>query len=81
MAWIKRNLYFVIGAAAAVLLLGLAAYYCYSKWSLNNENLEKLEAAYADWERIIQLNPSPGNQKNDNIKLARDQQKEVRAEI
>jgi hypothetical protein len=81
MAWIKRNLYFVIGAAVAVLLLGLAAYYCYSKWELNNENLGKLEAAYADWERIINLNPSPGNQKNDNIKLARAQQKEVHAEI
>lgn len=81
MSWIKRNLYFLIGGVTAALLLGLAGFYFYSKWSLNNENLEKLEAAYADWERISNLSPNPGNEKVDNIKLAREQQREVRTEF
>ena len=39
MDWIKRNLYFVIGSLAALVLMGLAGYYLYSKWQLNNEVL------------------------------------------
>lgn len=71
----------MVGGSIAVILLGLAGFYCYSKWSLNNESLEKLDAAYADWERISNLSPNPGNEKVNNIQLAREQQKEVRAII
>jgi hypothetical protein len=67
----------MIGGVIAVVLLGVAGYYCYSKWSLDKESLGKLDAAYADWERISNLNPNPGNDKVDNIKLAREQQQEV----
>ena len=81
MSWIKRNLYFIVGGSIAIILLGLAGFYCYSKWSLNNESLEKLDAAYADWERISNLSPNPGNEKVNNIQLAREQQKDVRGII
>jgi hypothetical protein len=81
MSWIKRNLYFLIGGIVAVALLGVAGFYFYSKWSLKNESQEKLDAAYADWERISNLNPSPGNDKVNNIQLARDQRAEVNKTI
>lgn len=81
MSWIKRNLYFVAGGVIAVVLLGLAGYYFYSKWSLDKQSLVKLEEAYTDLERISTLNPNPGNPKVDNIKLARQQQEQVRKEI
>jgi len=81
MSWIKRNLYFVVGGVVAVALLALAGYYFYSKWSLNTANLEKLEQAYSEWERIINSTPNPGNNKVDNVKLAREQRKEVREVI
>lgn len=81
MSWIKRNLPFVIGGVVAVALLGLAGFYFYSKWQLNNKNLEELERAYADWERITNLNPNPGNTKTNNIENARAQQARARAVI
>ena len=43
MSWIKRNLFFLVGGVVAAALLGLAGWYCYSKWQLNNENLEAHE--------------------------------------
>ena len=43
MDWIKRNLYFLIGSLVALALMGLAGWYLYSKWQLNNEFLGKLD--------------------------------------
>jgi len=37
MSWIKRNLIFVICGVAAVVLLGLAGWYLFAQWNLNNE--------------------------------------------
>lgn len=81
MSWVKRNLYFLVGGAVAVALLGVAGFYLYSKWKLNNDASGKLEAAYADWQRIINLQPGPGNDKVNNIDIAREQTKNVRAAI
>jgi len=81
MSWIKRNLFFVIGTVVAVTLLGLAGWYLYSEWNLNNENSAKLEAAYAELTRISSEQPNPGNEKTDNIKNAREFVMQVRAVI
>jgi hypothetical protein len=81
MSWIKRNLFFVIGGAVAVALLGLAGWYLYSEWNLNNENSTKLGAAYAELTRISSKPISPGNEKTDNIKNARDYAVKVREVI
>jgi hypothetical protein len=77
MSWVKRNLYFLIGGVIAAALLGLAGFYFYSKWSLNRQTLDKLSAAYDEWEKITLMKPSPGNEKTDNIKLAREQRVQV----
>ena len=81
MSWIKRNLFFVIGAAVAVVLLGLAGWYLYSEWNLNNENSSKLEAAYAELTRISSKPQNAGNEKTDNIKNAREYTAKVREVI
>ena len=81
MSWIKRNLIFVISAAVAVVLLGMAGWYLYGSWNLNNENGTKLEAAYSELTRVSNLNPNPGNSKVDNIKNAKDYQILVRQKI
>ena len=79
MDWIKRNLYFVIGSLAALVLMGLAGYYLYSKWQLNNEILGKLQEQYAKLERLNKQRPHPGSGKVDNIKAAKEQQQQLRA--
>src|SRR5262245_37504621 len=80
MSWIKRNLYFLIGGGIAVALLGIAGFYFFSKWQLNNQTLEQLDAAYKEWDGITRLNPNPGNEKVDNIKLAKEQTALVQAQ-
>ena len=81
MDWIKRNLYFLIGSLVALALMGLAGWYLYSKWQLNNEILGKLDEQYAKLKRLNKQNPHPGSGKVDNIKAAKEQQQELRAYI
>ncbi len=81
MEWIKRNLFFVIGAAVALVLLGLAGWYCYAGYSNNTAEKEKLNAGYEELKRLKGLKPSPGEGKVDNIKLAKEQDQEARAFI
>src|SRR2546422_8736908 len=81
MAWIKRNLYFLIGAFVALALMGLAGWYLYANWQLNNEVLDKLNADYAELTRLNQQNPHPGAGDTDNIKAAKEQQQQLRAFI
>jgi hypothetical protein len=82
MDWIKRNLYFVIGGAIALLLMGAAGFYLYSKWNLNGEIVKQLDEQYAELDRINKLKPHPGEPgKVDNVEIAKEQQKQLRATI
>ena len=81
MDWIKRNLYFLIGSLVAVALMGVAGWYLYSKWQLNNEILGNLDEQYAKLKRLYEQKPHPGSGPIDNIKAAREQQQELRAYI
>ena len=79
MDWIKRNLVFVIGAVIALGLLGVAGWYSWSGWSANEVQREELNKQYVELKRLTDLKPNPGDGKKvDNIKLAQEQQKEVR---
>jgi hypothetical protein len=78
MAWIKRNLFFVIGAVVALGLIGFAGFYNFSGWKHNADEAEKLRTSYEELKRLNNLNPHPGSGKVDNIKLAREYQKEIR---
>src|SRR5215468_2612638 len=79
MAWIKRNLYFLIGSLVAAALMGLAGWYLYSKYQLDTDMLGKLDAEYAELDRLNKQNPHPGKPpKTDNIQLAKDQQGQLK---
>src|ERR1051326_2970894 len=78
MAWIKRNLGFLIGTVVAVVLLGVAGWYGYSKFQLNDENYQKLEEGHAKLKEASNRNPHPGDEKVNNIQTAKDQTKQVR---
>jgi hypothetical protein len=78
MDWVKRNLYFVIGAAAAAVLMGLAGYYLYSGWQHKSDVFETLSKQYATLKDLYNLNPNPGSDKVDNINAAKAQQKQLR---
>lgn len=58
----------------ALVLLGAAGWYLYSKWDLNTTNLANLNQAYADLKALNDKNPNPGGE---NIKIAKEQKKEL----
>jgi hypothetical protein len=79
MAWIKRNLFFVIGSLVALGLMGGAGFYTWTRWQANTKAGEELNQAYEELKRLNQQNPHPGDGKRvDNIKLAKAQQEELR---
>jgi hypothetical protein len=81
MAWLKRNLFFVVGGTLAVVLLGAAAFYDLKSWQRNSTAFEKLNEIYGTLKDAANTKPSPGNDKVDNIKAARDQDAQLRAWI
>ena len=81
MDWIKRNLYFLIGSLVALALMGLAGWYLYSKWQLNNDILGKLDEQYTELKRLNGQPVHPGSDQVNNIDAAKEQQKESRAYI
>lgn len=74
MSWAKRNLYFLISAILAVVLLLAAAWYCYSSWGANNTNWDQLNGAYTQMGQL--KNPS-----DEVIQSAKDQTKQVEERI
>ncbi len=81
MAWIKRNLFFVIGGMLALGLLGVAGFYNYKGWSHNSAAVVKLNENYGTLRNLMGQKPSPGNEKVDNIKAAREQEAQIRGWI
>jgi hypothetical protein len=78
MAWIKRNLFFVIGGMLALGLLGAAGFYNYQGWSHNLAKTDQLKGIYDDLRKWTGQKPSPGNDKVDNIKAAKEQELQLR---
>jgi hypothetical protein len=78
MTWIKRNLFFFIGTALAVGLLAAAGVYGFGNWQRNETDLNALNEAYKTLRTINNENPSPGNDKVNNIQTAREQEQQLR---
>jgi hypothetical protein len=78
MSWIKRNLFFVIGSLVALILMGLAGWFLYTKWALNNQVLASLNSDYAELKSLNSANPHPGSDSVNNIKLAQEQREQLR---
>ena len=77
MAWIKRNLAFVIGGVVALGLLVAAGFYIYQSWSQNDAARQKLSETYAALDLLTKKTPSPGNDKVNNTQIAIEQQKQL----
>ena len=77
MGWIKRNLFFVIGGAVALVLLGAGGFYTYRAWSRNAQATKKLNEMYGTLQSLQMQHPAPGNAKINNTAIAEQQQKEV----
>jgi len=78
MAWIKRNLFFVIGGILAIGMLGSAGFYIYKGWSHNKAALNELNEIYNTLRELTSKKPSPGNDKINNIEAAKQQESQLR---
>jgi len=81
MAWIKRNLLFVIGGTLALGLLGAVGFYDYINWKRNTAAFDRLNEVYRTLQELINQKPSPGNDKINNIETANQQEAELRGWI
>jgi predicted negative regulator of RcsB-dependent stress response len=81
MSWAKRNLYFLIAAVVAVVLLGAAGWFCYTSWQTNNATWDQLSAAYTQVENFANENPGPGNKTVNNIQTAQDETKDANERV
>ena len=79
MAWVKRNLFFVVGGVLALGLLGGAGFYIYKAWDRNSTAFTSLNEVVGTLKGLTDQKPSPGNQKIDNTKIAKEQDAQVRA--
>ncbi|HTL55244.1 MAG TPA: Amuc_1100 family pilus-like protein [Candidatus Limnocylindrales bacterium] len=77
MSWIKRNLYFFILSIMGLVLMGLAGWFSYSKWNLNNQMLTSLNEDYDKLKSLNSQNPHPGSGQVDNVKLAKEQRDQL----
>jgi len=59
-------------------LLAAAGVYDFKNWQRNNAALDALNQAYVKLQSLYSQNPSPGNDKIDNIKAAGDQAQRLR---
>ncbi len=78
MGWVKRNLYFLVGAFVALLLMGLAGWYLFTKFQLSNEMTGKLTEQYGILGNLNNQNPHPGSGNVNNIQTAKEQQVQLK---
>ncbi|HXR03633.1 MAG TPA: Amuc_1100 family pilus-like protein [Verrucomicrobiae bacterium] len=77
MTWIKRNLFFAIGGVLALILLGAAGFYDFTSWKRNSTALDRLTEVYNMLKELKNHQPSPGNDKINNIETAKQQEAQL----
>ncbi len=75
MAWIKRNLLFVVGLAVAVALLGFGVFYLLSAQGSADSVKAELDSKNTEFDTLVNRKPAPTE---DNIKAAKEQQARLR---
>jgi hypothetical protein len=78
MAWIKRNLFLVVGGFLAVVLLGAGAYYFWTNRQKNKAIESQLEENKDALKRLVNQDPSPNRT---NIALAKQELERARAAV
>jgi hypothetical protein len=77
MAWLKKNLVLVATGAVALLLLGVAGYFLWSKYTQEGEVTAKLAEQSTELDTLAKKKPHPGTEKINNISAAKDQDKRL----
>jgi hypothetical protein len=78
MSWIKRNLFFVIGGAVALVLMGLAGWFLYSNWNSNNQIKTEVSSKLDELNKLNKERPHPGVKEVNNVTNAEDQTRQLR---
>lgn len=81
MAWIKRNLYFLIGSLVALALMIVGGVMLFKNISDENTSADEIKSKYAELTRLSQQNPHPGEGQINNIAAAKEQTASLRASI
>lgn len=79
MGWLKKNLWVAAGGGIALILLGVASFFLWSKYQLESVVTADLATQTATLERLSKLDPHPGNDKVNNIETAKEQEKKLAA--
>lgn len=75
MEWIKRNLFFVIIGAVALVLMVLAGVFAFKKYGEDQAVQEELNRLSAEWQRLTSASVFPNQE---NIELAKKEQKRLK---
>ena len=78
MAWIKRNLIFVISAAVGVALMGVAIFFLINSMGENQDSSDKIAQAVSELKTLQSKTPSPTEE---NIVAAKDEKEKMKAFI
>jgi len=81
MDWLKKNWKLVAWIAGCLLILGGAVGFLFKQYSYAREAAAKLQQQTQELDRLVRMNPHPGNDRVDNIKAAKEQQKEIESLI
>lgn len=73
MAWIKRNLFFLIGSLIAVALMVVGVFYLLGQYNDLNQVNDDIQKQYTELGRLAHLPINPGNESINNILAAKDQ--------
>jgi hypothetical protein len=73
MAWIKKNLGLLIAAVISLGALGYAVFFVQQKKQADQEVTTQLDEAAEKYKQLITRKVHPGNEKQDNIKAAKDE--------
>jgi hypothetical protein len=79
MAWVKKNLFLLIGALISLAALGYAVFFVQAKKTADQEVTTQLDEAAEKYKQLITRKVHPGNEKVDNIQKAKDELTKMRA--
>ena len=81
MAWIKRNLFLVVGGVVTLGLLALAGFFLFTKYTQDQAITEQLNQNTEELKRLVGRDPHPGTDKVDNIGAAKTEHKKLQASL
>lgn len=77
MPWIKRNLFFVVGGLAALVLMGFAGFFLFANIKKDAAVTEELNRQISELNRLYNADPHPGTDEVDNVSAAKADERRV----